>query len=472
MSAAQQPNLPQLTPEQMAMLAAAKPRLAEPRPSMGLEMLLKLEAETRRVATVKELTFFIANETIKVTRSRQVFVFAGSAKSGMTITGVSAVSHVDPKAGHLVWMTSIVTALGKDVSLNKARAFQLPAYTAPNDQEHKTYPFRDMVWLPFKLADGHVFGGMLLARDIAWADSDVTVADRLAETYGHSWAALVGPRKIRKTKNVTKYYAIAGLSLLALAGFYPVPMSILAPLEIAAVNAKTVAAPLDGIVEAVLVDPNAVVTAGTPIIRMSDTALRNEQAVAQEEVSVSESRLRLVMQSAVNDPKMRREIAIARADVALKKAKLNFATDMLKRTIVLAPANGVVVYTDRRDWQGRPVQTGERILDVADPNAVELRIFIPLQDSLAVQAGTKVRAFLDSDPMNPASAIVTSASYEARPHSSGVLAYQVIASLENTQSKNLRLGTHGTAQVSGHDVPLAFWLFRKPLTKMRQWLGL
>jgi multidrug resistance efflux pump len=472
MNTAPQASLPQLTPEQMAMLAAARPRLAEPRPSMGLEMLLKVEAETRRVATVKELTFFIANETMKVTRSRQVFVFQGSDKSGMTIAGVSAVSHVDPKVGHLVWIASIVRALGNDVSLDKARAFQLPAYTAPNDQEHKTYPFRDMVWLPFKLADGHVFGGMLLARDIAWAESDIMVADRLAETYGHSWAALVGPRKIRKAKSFTKYYAIAGLSLFALAGFYPVPMTVLAPLEIAAVNAKTVAAPLDGIVEAVLVDPNTAVSTGTPIIRMSDTALRNEQAIAQEEVTVSESRLKLVMQSAVNDHKMRREIAIARADVALKKAKLNFASDMLKRTIVLAPADGVVVYTDRRDWQGRPVQTGERILDVADPTAVELRIYVPLQDSIAVQAGTKVRAFLDSDPVNPASAIVTSASYEARPHSSGVLAYQVIASLENTLSKDVRLGTHGTAQVSGRDVPLAFWLFRKPLTTMRQWLGL
>lgn len=472
MTALQQSSLPQLTPEQMAILAAAKPRLAEPRPSMGLEMLLKVEAETRRVATVKELTFFIANETIKVTRSRQVFVFKGNVKSGMAIAGVSAVSHVDPKAGHLVWIASIVKALGKDVSLNKARPFQLPAYTPAGDQEHKTYPFRDMVWLPFKLADGHVFGGMLLARDIAWTESDIMVADRLAETYGHSWAALVGPRKIRKTKSFTKYYTIAGLSLIALAGFYPVPMSVLAPLEISAVNAKTVAAPLDGIVEAVLVEPNTVVTMGTPIIRMSDTALRNEQAIAQEEVTVSETRLKLVMQSAVNDPKMRREIAIARADVALKKAKLNFASDMLKRTVVLAPSDGVVVYTDRRDWQGRPVQTGERILDVADPEKVELRIFIPLQDSIAVQAGTKVRAFLDSDPVNPASAIVTSASYEARPHSSGVLAYQVIASLENPQAKDFRLGTHGTAQVSGENVPVAFWLFRKPLTTMRQWLGL
>jgi hypothetical protein len=95
-----------------------------------------------------------------------------------------------------------------------------------------------------------------------------------------------------------------------------------------------------------------------------------------------------------------------------------------------------------------------------------------VQDSIAVQEGTKVRAFLDSDPVNPASAIVTSASYEAHPHSSGVLAYQVTASLGQSKPENLRLGSHGTAQVSGGEVPLAFWLFRKPLTTMRQWLGL
>ena len=35
-----------------------------------------------------------------------------------------------------------------------------------------------------------------------------------------------------------------------------------------------------------------------------------------------------------------------------------------------------------------------------------------------------------------------------------------------------RLGVRGTAQVAGDDVPLALYLFRRPLTVARQWTGL
>ncbi len=453
-------------------LPVATTRPVEHKPHMGLELLLKIEAEARRVNTVKELVFFAANETLKLTRSRQIFIMSRNRGRNMGVAGISAVSTVDRKSAHVTWIESIVRALGADTGLAKTREFQLPAYTPEGDEEHKTYPFRAMLWLPFRLADGHVFGGMLLARDIPWAEADQIVADRLAETFAHAWAALEGPRKLRKSRSWGPMFAGSALFLLLLAGFYPVPMSVLAPLEVSAVNAKIIAAPLDGVVEAILVEPNAQVKTGDPLIRMSDTALRDEKNVAENEVIVAEAKLKLVMQSAINDPKMRREISIAEADVEVKKAHFDYAADMLNRTIVVAPADGIAVYSDRRDWLGHPVQVGERILDVADPSQLELRIFIPIHDSIAVQEGAKVRAFLDSDPVNPADANVKSASYEARPHENGVLAYQIIAGLSLKEAKGLRLGTRGTAQVSGRDVPLAFWLFRKPFTTIRQWLGL
>lgn len=466
-------DLSQLPPEvRTAAEAMLRPKPQEPRPQHGLELLLKLEAETRRAASVKELCFLIANETIKLTRSRQIFVLTVTSPRSVRVTTVSGVSQFDHRSQQIRWTESIVKNLAADTGLAKLREFELPAYCPEGDTHNLTYPFRAMLWIPFAAGNGKVFAGMLLARDNPWGESDRAVPDRLAETYAHAWAALEGPRRLARRHHRKGLYSLAALSVLVVAGMIPVPLRVLAPMDIAAVSAMVVAAPMDGTVETVTVDPNASVKAGDVIIRMSDTALRNEQAVALQEVSVAEARLKAVMQAAINDPKMRREIAIARAEVEVKKARLAYSQDMLSRAVIRSPSDGVAVYTDRRDWQGRPVQTGERIVDIANPSEVELRVFIPVGDSIAVQEGASVKAFLDTDPLNPAEAIVSRISYEARPYSGGVLSYQVLASLPEGSEDRFRLGTHGTAQVSGDDVPLAFWLLRKPLTAVRQWIGL
>jgi multidrug resistance efflux pump len=466
-------ELSQLPPEvRAAAEAMLRPKPQEPRPQHGLELLLKLEAETRRSSTVKELCFLIANETIKLTRSRQIFVLTAPAPRAVRVTTVSGVSQFDRRSQQIRWIESLVKNLAADTGLTKVREFELPAYCPEGDTHNLTYPFRAMLWVPFLAGNGKVFAGMLLARDTPWGDSDRSVPDRLAETYAHAWAALEGPRRLaRQHRRKGLYSAIASLALVV-GGLIPVPLRVLAPMDIAAVNAKVVAAPMDGIVESITVEPNSLVKTGDVIIHMSDTALRNEQAVALQEVTVAEARLKAVMQAAINDPKMRREIAIARAEVEVKKARLAYAEDMLSRAIVRSPSDGIAVYTDRRDWQGRPVQTGERIVDVANPGSVELRIFIPVGDSIAVKEGASVKAFLDTDPLNAVDAIVSRISYEARPYSGSVLSYQVLASLPEGSQNHFRLGTHGTAQVSGDHVPLAFWLLRKPLTAVRQWIGL
>lgn len=469
---APRPALPQATAVPPQALPTPPARPAESRPGHGLELLLKIEAEARKAGSVKELGFLIANETLKLTRARQIFVCAGVPPESQRVTTISAVSHVDPKSARLRWIEAIVKALAADAGLAKTREFALPAYAPPGDSEHLTYPFPNVLWLPFQTAQGILFGGMLLTRDTPWGESDVLVADRLAGTYAHAWAALEGQGRMRRRRRFNIRHAAIAAGLVALAALIPVPMTVLAPMDVAAVNARILAAPMDGIVEAVLVEPNTPVKAGDTVVRLSDTALRNEQAVARQEVSVAEARLKQVMQGAISDERMLREIAIARAEVAVKQARLAYADDMLKRTVITAPVDGVAVYTDRRDWQGRPVQTGEKIIEIADPAALELRIFVPVKDSIAVREGSTVRAFLDSDPVNPVAAVVKSASYEARQHDNGVLAYQVLAEIPADKAKAIRLGIHGTAQVAADRVPLAFWLFRRPFTAMRQWSGL
>lgn len=447
---------------------AAAPATAQEAARPGFEMLLQTESETRRAATVGELQFLIANDTMKLSRARQVFVFTIGKRP--RVDQVSSVGKIDRDSPRIRWAEAMLANLAADAGLQKRREFVLPAYCPPDDEEHKTFPFRFMLWVPFTSRKGDVFAGMLLAREIPWSEQDQLISSRLAETYAHSWQALIG-RSGAARRFKPSWLASGVVAALVAAGFIPVPLTVLAPTEVTAVDPRVVAAPIDGVIEDILVGPNQAVSEKQPLIRLSATTLRNELAVAERNIGVAEARLKQVTQSAVVDPKMRAELAVARSELSLAEAKRDYARDMLGRTEILAPSAGVAVFSDPRDWIGRPVSTGERVMEVANPEQLELRIDLPVADAIALRQGARVRAFLDSSPLAPIGAKLRSVSFEAQMIENNTMAYRIYATLDEAKGAT-RLGTRGTAQVYGDKVPLAFYVFRRPVAAMRQWLGL
>ncbi|MEO1695034.1 MAG: hypothetical protein AAFR55_07340, partial [Pseudomonadota bacterium] len=83
-------------------------------------------------------------------------------------------------------------------------------------------------------------------------------------------------------------------------------------------------------------------------------------------------------------------------------------------------------------------------------------------------------------PLNPRAATIERADYEARPHQGDRVAFRVLARLEPVPPQTppsqthaaVRLGVRGTAQVYGAPVALGLYLFRRPITAVRQWIGL
>lgn len=435
----------------------------------ALELLLKVEADVRQIETIGELQFLVANETTRLARSRQAFVLSSGADA-LQVRAVTAIGAVDRNVPRIRWVEAIVEALKADGGLRGVRDFALPAFSPPGDPELKSYPYRFMAWLPFALRDGHVFGGMLLTRETPWVEADLLIAKRLAVTYAHAWAALAGERRLKRKPKSWRWYAGIAAGVLV-AGLIPVPLTVLAPVQVVPVGPRIIAAPLDGVVDSILVDPDQMVRMGDPLVKMSDVLLRNELAVAEQSLGVAEARLLQVTQGALADPKQRAELAIARSELTVAVAKRDYARDMLERSEVRSPVDGVAIYTDRRDWVGRPLSTGERIMEVADPGRMQLRIDVPVADAIAVREGASVRAFLDSDPLRPAAAAVSATSFEARMIEGDILAYRIYATLDGVPD-GMRLGIRGTAQISGDRVPLAYYLLRKPITVLRQRFGL
>ena len=252
----------------------------------------------------------------------------------------------------------------------------------------------------------------------------------------------------------------------------PVPMTTLSPFEIAPRNAFVVAAPIEGVIAEVLVDPGAAVSKGQPLLKLADTELRNRFAVAEREVLVAQARLKKASQLAFDDVRGRHDLRIAMEERALKTAERDFARDMLMRATVRSKRSGIALFADRQMLVGKPVTLGEKIMSISDPKQVEVAIDVAVSDVVALKRGASVSLFFASGPLHPRQAKVEYADYRARARDGKPMTYRVIASLSKSRLPTPRLGVRGTAKLHGKTVPLVFYLFRRPLAALRQWFGL
>jgi multidrug resistance efflux pump len=451
--------------------AAPEPKPVEDQSNAAMLALLRVEADARRAASQTELVHLIANETRKLVRARQVFVMRRVRGHNFRIEAISSIDIIDRNTPLVGWIERIAQRLAKDVKLEEPREFALPAYCDAADAEAATYPFRNFLWVPMKLRDDTVFAGILLAREQVWLDADSVVIRRLSGCFSHAWSALVGNRRLQRSARTARFIApLAAVAIIA-AMAIPVPMSALAPAQVVPKDAFVVAAPIDGIVSKIATEPNSRVAIGDSLVLFDDVRLRNEFALATSQVEVANAKLKQASQAAFADTDARRELRLAISELELRQAELAYAEELLSKVTVKAEQPGVAVFSSPREWIGRPVKTGERIMEIADPDNVELQIDLPVADALLLKAGAAVKLYADADPLKPIAATVVHASHEASEDDSGVLSYRLTAKLDDAEDIP-RIGMRGTAQVYGEKAALFYYLFRRPISSLRQHFGL
>jgi multidrug efflux pump subunit AcrA (membrane-fusion protein) len=311
-----------------------------------------------------------------------------------------------------------------------------------------------------------------MARETAWGAADLAISKRLCNTYAHAWRELQPASRQDRLAIKSNYLRFAIASVIGLALAWPVPMTALAPVEIVANGATIVASPIDGVVESIEVDPNSPVKAGDVLVRFTDTQLRNRREIAVREVAVAQARVRQANLLAFSDPKGRHELAIAESELELKRAELDYAADMLEKSVIRAPRDGIAVYADRKSLVGKPVVTGERLIEVADPQNVEGRVDVAVDDVIALKQDGGATLFLDVDPLRPISGRILRADHKARMSDGDLLSFRAYVQLELDGKVPPRMGLRGTAQIRGDKAPAGLVLFRRPISAARQWLGL
>jgi len=435
--------------------------------------VLSFESALRRFKTFPELAYFIADEARALLGAHQVCVVEKNATGKFIVKAVSSISVVDRSAPVINWFERLLAALAQRHDIKTLIEFDADAFEDAQLDVAGGYPLGALLWVPFVACDGQVCAGMLLARAAPWTEKDKAIATYVAGALSHTWQAL---RQMRRPIQVLQVFTPKrlGLGLLGvtLLGFLPVPMTALAPAEVVPRNPFVVTSGVAGVVEAVFVEPNERVKPGDVLARLNDTVFRNKYEVAKREVLVAEARYKKASQLAFRDSRGRHDLGVTQAELQVKIVEQAFAKAMLERTKIKAGVAGVATFSDPNDLVGMPLNIGEKIMVIANPEQSEFRIELPVSDSIVLKSGTRVKVFLDSDPLHPVNAHLIRADYRAKRTDTDTLAFRLVAQSNDGKQKGVRLGVRGTAQVYSDNVPLAYYLFRRPLGVLRQWLGL
>lgn len=460
--------------------------MAEPeQPSVSaLSILVQLEALARSAESPRALTFLAVNESRRLFSYRQGFYFsaAGGAKAEQRLEAASSLSDIDRQAPLVKWLEQMVSRVKSD---DPGSARQLDRQLCPEELrtgwDEFSLPF--VFWCPLCLPNGHVIGGLWFGRETPWKESEQALVKRLADTYAHAMGALESVRGRSRVLHVGKKPLGVGVVAVLLLMLLPVRMSALAPAEVVAMTPAIVSAPMDGVIATIERLPNSEVQQGDLLFSFENTNLRNRYQISERGLEVALAELRKATQGAFSSQESKSEISLLRTRVERQRAERDYEQELLSQVEVRAPTDGVLLYGEQADWIGRPVQTGERIMHIADPTRVRVRLDLAVADAIVLIDGARVKLFLDKDPLNPLEAVLVRSSYNAEITAEKVLAYRLDADFVHINNPNSvseqgslvadhpRIGLQGTGKIYGERVSLFFYLFRRPLSSLRQFIG-
>lgn len=446
---------------------------AEPTPSNPLLTLIGLGQRARQAASLDELGFLLVNDSKALSGYRQALLWSQS----QGVTHLSGVVMPERHSPFMQWAGKLCEHLsGKpDLAFKTLSVVDLP--NALQDGWGQWMP-QQVWWMPVE--SGPELAGLLVADDALneptlplwreWVAVWSLAADRLRRVESQSVMGALRNwfREQKQHRDWRKSRLLWGVAAAFLVLLIPVRLTVVGQGELVPREPVVVRAPLDGVIHEFHVSPNQVVKAGDALFSYDNEVVRSRLLVAQQSLAAAQAEYRQAAQSALSDARAKFQIASLVGKVQEKQAELKFLNEQVGRTSVTAPQAGMVLFDEVSEWIGKPVQTGERVVRMADPADVEMEVWVNMADAVPLKAGDEAKLFLAANPLDALKAQVRWVGYEAQPRPDGTFAYRVRASL--TGKSAFMVGAKGTARISAERVPLVYWLLRKPLAVVRGYL--
>lgn len=486
-----------------------------------LGALLQLAHRARHAQNSAELGFIAVNETHSLTPYRQAALWLAD-RGVLALSGVIA---PEANAPFVHWLERIAShqSAQEERHVRAVERTRLPAEEA--DSWCEWLPeFALWVPLPGFAAEATPAGGLLLARDHAFSDSEMALLAEWADHWAHAWARLAKPTAVSRWRRLLaslqrlkftradlraaasrigeQWRAFPWLDLLrptcwralavganaqakalwqdkrkryaviaAAVMLFPVRLTVLGAGELVPATPAVIRSPLDGTVDQFFVAPNARVQAGDKLFQLDLTTLTSKLELAEQALTTADAEYRQSAQQAVFDPKSKAQLAVLEGRIAERRAEAEYLRAQFGRAQVTAPRAGLAMFDDPSEWIGKPVVTGERVMIVSDEHDVEVEAWLAPGDIIDLPMAANVTLYLNSAPLSPVSAQLRYLAHDAVVRPDGSYAYRLRAAMAPGELRQ-RVGLKGTAKIDGDYVPLIYWVLRRPLAILRQTVGL
>jgi multidrug resistance efflux pump len=421
---------------------------------------LEIESQILAAKRPLETAFASVNLAHTLVAYRQAVLWSDTEG----VVALSGAAAVESGAPYVLWLERVFAHLKeKGGSPSLLTAGDLPPSLA--EQWGEWLPVHALI-LP---TDDEI---LLFARDEAFDEGEGQRLHRLATLVHLSRRALTPRSNLSSRFKALKgrKVRIGAAAMLILAAF-PVTGSVLAPAEAVPAHPVMIRAPLDGVIDRIRVKPNETVTEGQPLFDLDATMLSGRLDVARQQQATAEAEYRQAAQAMVFDPKAKAQIAILAGKTEEKAAESRLLESQLARIGVKSPKPGIAVFDDASDWIGKPVVVGEKVMVVTDETDTEIEAWASVSDVGEVRPGARLTLFLNTNPLSPVHALVRTVAYDSTARPDASIAHRIRATPAEGEAKP-RLGLKGTARIDGDTVPLVWWLFRRPLATIRQFVGL
>jgi hypothetical protein len=248
-------------------------------------------------------------------------------------------------------------------------------------------------------------------------------------------AKLIGPQHY-----TLKVVAAAALAVALFLAFATGTYRIGARAQMEGEVRRALSAPFDGYIRAQYFRAGQIVAQDAVLAELQDNDLTLERLRHVAE--------RRQLQLELNRALSKRDLAqanITRAQIDQKDAEIELANQMLARTQIRAPFDGVIVSGDLSQSVGRPVARGDTLFELASLNRYRVTLVVPELEMQYLQTKQRGQVLLAALPEHPFDFEITNITPVAHAQN-GVNGFEVHAILTKSDPR-IRPGMEGVAKV-------------------------
>ena len=305
--------------------------------------------------------------------------------------------------------------------------------------------------------------------------SQATVALRNAQMYKEvPFISVLEPVLERKRKFMalekrrrTMFFALAAVATLFLVAC-PLPLRVDGDAMVAPGRRALVQPEVEGVVETVAIHEGQSVQRGQMLAEMQAWSFRSGLAEAQSKYESAMLQMNRALAS--NDGSA---AGVRRVQADYWKSEVDRARQLLEKTRLRSPIDGVVATPHVENFAGRKLQQGDSFAEVVDTSQATVDLAIDDTDAGLLKAGQKAVIKLNSYPARTFQGSIMIVSPKAELLRDATVFYARVA-VPNADGV-IRTGMEGRGKVRVGWQPAAYVIFRRPFSwlysKVWYWLG-